>query len=1010
MRREHTMDIRKMLRAVLALFCALALALPVSLASLGAQRAQADEPTTVSVPLAGVEGEETGSNEGTPTILGVKLTRSYKVTFDTDGASTANTYFWVRDGESLSSAKTCMGNATAPDAASAAVTVLPADPSKAGYAFRGWYAVDESGNITGDRLTNSMTGQVVKGDVTYKAKWLKNHTVTFDVGEGGSSIPAQTVADGEFAQLPAAVPTWTDHKFIHWYEDGENPMVPFEFTTKPITSDITLVARWEVEVKAYFYGNGGTLAAGMENPVSIASGHAVAQPADPTRPGYQFEYWFAGSDPDDPSSGDESHAYNFGTPLEDLLYLYAKWTPCVHRISYDDSVYAADGSLNVKSGTPVRSYTTSALATTVSWTPARDGYTFTGWTASGVSGVTANGSSVTIPANAAGNLKLTANWLVNTTRIELSGAAGEETGNNEADPTTLAIRLKAGDATNDANAVLVTLYPRNGEEPIITSMKKGEKLVRPQNPSLDGFDWLGWSTKADGFTEYDFNKELAGDLTLYGCWEPLGVAWTYKISFDVPAYTGAGILQTRSDEYGRITPIDIDANDLGIYRIEGYYSDAAYTTPWDFDRDVATGNMTLFAKCVTTVTLHANGGSVVADGWMQVGGSDVYENDYVYGKTGLTIPANTDGDTITRADWTFVQWCTDAGLGTPLATSAPTTSVVVGAASLQRDYYCKWDPLITFEFYKHADAAEAAKYAGTTTIAASSSDTVTMPKAEPNMASGAAGGGIAGHMLSKWYMLPDAALAASGRQDVESVAGTFAKDTAYQVKDFFATTPTEPATVKLCAAWQATVQATTATKTVTFAPNEWEMSQLESAGDVTISSTTARGLDVTGTSIPVKAADGSTPGYDLTGGFQDVFKKKDGVADSLDDLMVGSRFAFGTVDIDTADPALFNYIGANKSAGAESEVQGTISPSSGSATELSGKLRLKLADGLRTLTQSEANSLTKNADGSLKDDYAASEITRITWKVSMRGVDDHAFIFGSMAPTAFTTVTVPVAL
>ena len=63
------------------------------------------------------------------------------------------------------------------------------------------------------------------------------HTVTFDT-DGGNTIEAQTVVDGEAAVAPV-VPTKEGYTFAGWYLDG----VAYDFET-PVTADITLVAKW----------------------------------------------------------------------------------------------------------------------------------------------------------------------------------------------------------------------------------------------------------------------------------------------------------------------------------------------------------------------------------------------------------------------------------------------------------------------------------------------------------------------------------------------------------------------------------------------------------------------------------------------------------------------------------------------------------------------------------------------------------------------------------------------
>lgn len=68
----------------------------------------------------------------------------------------------------------------------------------------------------------------------------KTFTVTFDT-DGGSTVAAQTVKEGEKATRPAN-PTKTDFEFDNWYTAKTGGEV-FDFD-KEVTGDVTVYARW----------------------------------------------------------------------------------------------------------------------------------------------------------------------------------------------------------------------------------------------------------------------------------------------------------------------------------------------------------------------------------------------------------------------------------------------------------------------------------------------------------------------------------------------------------------------------------------------------------------------------------------------------------------------------------------------------------------------------------------------------------------------------------------------
>ena len=100
----------------------------------------------------------------------------------------------------------------------------PADPTKEGYTFIGWYKGESEWNFE----------TPVTADLTLTAKWqINRYTITFDTA-GGSEVPSITQDYGT-AITPPAAPTRTGYTFAGW--DRESP------TTMP-AGDMTITARW----------------------------------------------------------------------------------------------------------------------------------------------------------------------------------------------------------------------------------------------------------------------------------------------------------------------------------------------------------------------------------------------------------------------------------------------------------------------------------------------------------------------------------------------------------------------------------------------------------------------------------------------------------------------------------------------------------------------------------------------------------------------------------------------
>lgn len=144
----------------------------------------------------------------------------------------------------------------------------PADPTKEGYTFIGWYKGESEWNFE----------TPVTADLTLTAKWqINRYTITFDTA-GGSEVPSITQDYGT-AITPPAAPTRTGYTFAGW-----DKTIP---ATMP-AENITLTAQWQVNQYTITFKpeNGG-----QDIIIKQDYGTAITAPANPTKTGYTFAGW-----------------------------------------------------------------------------------------------------------------------------------------------------------------------------------------------------------------------------------------------------------------------------------------------------------------------------------------------------------------------------------------------------------------------------------------------------------------------------------------------------------------------------------------------------------------------------------------------------------------------------------------------------------------------------------------------------------------------------------------------
>ena len=221
------------------------------------------------------------------------------------------------------------GNATVGVARDTAIdTKIPADPTKKGYTFEGWFNGE-------DNLTAKT---VITDDVIYTAKWTPiSYTIVLNPGDGvGEPVKLDATYDHKIA-LPKNTFTREGYDFNGWGTSAGS--IKDGAAVKNLTdkggATYNLYATWkgkEVNVTLNFNYEGKET---ETRTGTVGSNKNNAKIDDPVRTGYLFDGWF-----DAAEGGKEiTNQYKFtAKDAEENVTLYAHWTKGI-TVHFDGNGY-----------------------------------------------------------------------------------------------------------------------------------------------------------------------------------------------------------------------------------------------------------------------------------------------------------------------------------------------------------------------------------------------------------------------------------------------------------------------------------------------------------------------------------------------------------------------------------------------------------------------------------------------------------------------------------------------
>ena len=510
---------------------------------------------------------------------------------------------------------------------------------RTGYTFKSWNT-----RADGKGTTYKTGTEIKKGNTTLYAQWSVNkYKITFNAN-GGASAPsalAYPYSKTEQLQVPAKKPVKTGYTFKGW-STNKNAKSASYGSGKKITrpnKNVTFYAVWGInQLKIKYNANGGTLKKEHGKKYAISNGvitengnsailHGTYGGKLATSGLYNYNskdninlekkgyYIKAGAEWKNEAKKTFNQATRYAvSALADLklsdktITLYANWIPQTYKITYNlNGGTAASGNPN--------SYTIETADIKVN-APTKDNAVFTGWT--GSNGTTPE-EFLTIKKGSTGNKTYNANYADGACKLSFYTDGGSSIEplvvtpgtkiEKPEDPTKEGFLFEGWysdeeltkpytfnvmpekDTTIYAkwnkNTYTVSFETNGGSSVESIEVKKGEGLKKFEDPTKEGYAFIGWYKDSSLTEKYTFEEEIKGDTTLYAKWDKNYHTITI---YDTVDNKKTDILIASGETFIKPT----DPTKAG-YTFAGWFSDEALTKEFDFDEKI-TENKNIYTK------------------------------------------------------------------------------------------------------------------------------------------------------------------------------------------------------------------------------------------------------------------------------------------------------------------------------------------------------------------------------------------------------------------------------
>ena len=347
-------------------------------------------------------------------------------------------------------------------------------------------------------------------------------------------------------------PKKNGYTFVGWFSGDKE----WNFDVDVLISDVTIYAKWEVNIYNITYElGGGTNATANPGTFDAETGNVTL--ASPSKNGYTFSGWYSDSAYTKPITVINVNVFENVT-------IYAKWEVNIYNITYElgggTNATANPGTFDAETGNVT-------LAS-----PSKNGYTFSGWYSD-----SAYTKPITvINVNVFENVTIYAKWEVNIYNItyELNGG------------------------TNAA------------ENPETFSIESG--VITFREPTKNGYIFEGWYRDASCTRPISMiGYNVFENITIYAKWE----IKTYNIKYELNGGTNAEANpDTFSAESGVIT---LAKPTKAGWAFIGWYSDPEFVNPvTEIDPTTVATDISVYAKWEFTLTYTIKNNEVTVTGYI----------------------------------------------------------------------------------------------------------------------------------------------------------------------------------------------------------------------------------------------------------------------------------------------------------------------------------------------------------------------------------------------------------